>query len=136
MQMDIPPPPYVGLYGSHSGDWRNGAIELLDDARIAYYDPTDLAWRRITASNGDLLQSEVDALVAKQHVGMSSSACVIFHLARTRKGETSETEVTTAVAARCELGFLTGRGIRSFSTSNLTSKAEIISGLRSLPTPT
>ena len=114
--MEIPPPPYVGLYGSHSGDWRAVAIERLNKSGIACYDPTDPAWGRINETTGDRLQPEIDTLVAKQHSGLIGAACVVFHLARrkARDGVTSDTDVTAALAARCELGFLTGRGIRTF----------------------
>lgn len=114
--MEIPTHPYVGLYGSHSGDWRSSAIERLSKAGITFYDPTDAAWSRIDETNGDRLQPEIDTLVAKQHLGLLSAACVVFHLARrkTRNGVTSDTDVTAALAARCELGFLTGRGIPTF----------------------
>ena len=114
--MDIPSLPYLGLYGSHSGNWRALAISKLSKAGVPFYDPTDLGWKRINEGNGDLLQHDINVLVAKQHLALVGATCVIFHLARrkTLDGVTSDTDVTAALAARCELGFLTGRGIPTF----------------------
>lgn len=114
--MPIPPPPYVGLYGSHSGDWRDEATGLLEAAGVAFYDPTDPRWQGITEENGDEKQELINLLVAEQHKGLNGATCVVFHLARweTRKGVTDKTQEKAAFAARCEIGFLTGRGIRTF----------------------
>jgi hypothetical protein len=113
--MDHPGARYVALYGSQSGDWRDRVTSTLDAAGIASLDPTDAGWHGIDASNSDLRQAEIDALVAQEHLGMIRAACVVFHLARRRVVGGRETgDTTLALASRCELGFLTGRGIRTF----------------------
>lgn len=113
--MEIPEEPYVGLYGSHSGDWREEVSTALATAGVAYYDPTDPGWSGINETNEDARQAEIDALVAKEHRGMNHATCVIFHLGRRKRRSGSPTgETTIALASRCELGFLTGRGIPTF----------------------
>lgn len=114
--MEIPDPPYVGLYGSHSGPWRDEIAGRFEAAGVAFYDPTDPRWQGITEENGDEKQELIDLLVAEQHKALNGAACVVFHLARWKTGEdTPEKPVeTSALAARCEIGFLTGRGIRTF----------------------
>ncbi len=114
--------PFVGLYGSHSGDWREVAAKLLDEAGVAWYDPTDARWQDITHENGDAMQWLVDELVAEQHQGMLNATCVIYHLASrveyfdpANAPEPSDSGARVAApAARCELGFLTGKGIPTF----------------------
>jgi hypothetical protein len=113
--MQIPEAPYVGLYGSHSGDWREGVIAALTSVGVAHYDPTDPGWGGINEANGDARQAELDALVATTHRGMNGAACVIFHIARLKaRGGVPTGETTMALASRCELGYLTGRGTRTF----------------------
>jgi hypothetical protein len=120
--MDIPSKPYVGLYGSHSGDWRSVCARALSNYQISWYDPTDKQWDDITDENGDSYQTLIDELVAKQHQGMLNASCVVFHLAQTKSYSYEENkpkpedkgQVLTAFAARCELGFLIGSGIQTF----------------------
>jgi hypothetical protein len=95
---------FVALYGSQAGDWRKISAKLLEESGVAWHDPTDPRWEEITHENGDTKQELIDELVAEQHRGMQDASCVIYHLA----------SQTTALAARCELGFLTGKGIRTF----------------------
>lgn len=99
---------YVGLYGSHGGDWRLRAAALLDDAGVAWHDPTDRRWDGITHENGDRHQALVDELVAEEHEALLGLACAVFHLA----GGPSP---PASLAARFELGLLTGRGIPTFA---------------------
>lgn len=119
----IPRDHFVGLYGSHSGDWRDLPKELLGRAGISWYDPTDSRWQGITHENGDEQQELISDLVAQQHRGMLGAACVIYHLGRRVEyrdpgnvpdPDNSGQEVS-ALAARCELGFLTGKGIQTFA---------------------
>ncbi|HSK77594.1 MAG TPA: hypothetical protein VLQ45_14175 [Thermoanaerobaculia bacterium] len=114
--MPIPPPPYVGLYGSHSGDWRDEVAGIFEAEGVAFYDPTDPRWKGIDEKNGDEKQELIDLLVAEQHKALNGAACVVFHLARweTRNGVTDKAREKPALAARCEIGFLAGRGIRTF----------------------
>ncbi len=114
--MDIPAPPYVGVYGTHDskepGDptWRGPVMDRLADVGIAAYDPTDHAgWDPITEENGDAYQTTVDALVAKQHDALTGAACVIHNLLGIVNGEP-----TTSHAARAELAFLAAAGIPTF----------------------
>ena len=121
--MRIPIRPYIGLYGSHSGDWRRSCERALKELGIAFYDPTDVRWKSISEATGDRQQSIIDRLVAKQHRGMLRAMCVIHHLAahvryadpanRPKPDDTGR-EIP-AFAARAELGYLMGRGIRTFS---------------------
>lgn len=115
--MPIPDEPFVGLYGSHTGPWRRPVIRKLQQAGIRYFDPTDsAAWSEINDDNGDEKQPQVDELVEKQHQGMLQAQCVVFHLARWRDpaDPSGKKDEVCAFAARCELGFLTGRGIPTF----------------------
>jgi hypothetical protein len=120
--MRIPKKTYVGLYGSHSGDWRSVCVKALDNHQIPWYIPTDEQWKAISDKNGDSYQGLINRLVAKQHRGMLNASCVIFHLARRKSYHYGENKpkpddtrkVLTAFAARCELGFLIGRGIQTF----------------------
>lgn len=121
--MDIPNKPYIALYGSHSGNWRERCAELLERHEIAYYDPTDPGWNGIDEHNGDRLQDRIDRLVKKQHEGLLRSVCVIYHLANQKQEYLNDESFSSrdpdgehkpAPAARCELGFLTGRGLRTF----------------------
>jgi Nucleoside 2-deoxyribosyltransferase like len=106
---------YGALYGSHSGDWRRAVTAELDAAGLAFLDPTNPGWQGIDASSGDARQAEIDALVALEHQGLLGAACVVFHLARRKVVAGRETgETTLALASRSELGFLAGRGIRTF----------------------
>lgn len=98
---------YVGLYGSHGGDWRHEATELLDAAGIPWHDPSDPRWNGITHENGDQFQSLIDQLVADEHEGLLGAGCVVFHLA-------GGPHPQAALAARFELGLLAGRGLRTF----------------------
>jgi hypothetical protein len=114
--MEIPPAPYVAVYGSNSGDWRDGVIAALAAAGIPWFDPSNAGWATIDAANGDARQAEIDALVALEHRGMLGASCVIFHLGfRKIIGGVPTGGTTLALASRCELGFLTGRGIRTFA---------------------
>ncbi|WP_437723502.1 hypothetical protein [Sorangium sp. So ce861] len=114
--MEIPPTPYVAVYGSNSGDWRDGVIAALAAAGLSWFEPSDDGWATIDAASGDARQAEIDALVAREHRGMLGASCVIFHLARRKVvGGAPTGETTVALASRCELGFLTGRGIRTFA---------------------
>lgn len=113
---------YIGLFGSHSGDWRALCSQRLDAAGVAWFDPTDPRWQGINADNGDEQQELIDELVAEQHRGMRDAACVIYHLASRRTYRLAYDELpadagapVAALAARCELGFLTGRGIPTFA---------------------
>lgn len=116
LSMAIPTSPFIALYGSHSGDWREPIVASLKNQQIAYYDPTDPAWQSINEQNGDDKQADINALVAKQHSALRAATCVIFHLAyyRTEQGikiktnEQGQAASLTSFAARCELGFLTG----------------------------
>jgi hypothetical protein len=120
--MEIPDEPYVALYGSHPGGWREKCVKLLSDNKIAWYDPTDERWDNISDQNGDRMQAVIDRLVAKEQQGLLRASCVVFHLAhRNSHGGTSREHTREAVgdtqqfpAARCELGFLIGSGIRAF----------------------
>jgi hypothetical protein len=114
--MDVPREPYIALYGSHSGDWREALKARLGREGVACYDPTDERWQAINPSNGDERQAEVDAIVAKEHVALRGATCVIFHLARRRRvgGVVHDDQTTLALASRVELGFVTGRGVVTF----------------------
>ena len=121
--MKIPETTYVGLYGSHSGDWRSVCVGALDQRRIPWYDPTDKEWNSISHENGDSKQELINSLVEVQHRGMLNAGCVIYHLAQkksysnavNRPSPDDTDEIVQAFAARCELGFLIGRGIRTFA---------------------
>jgi len=116
------PKRFVSLYGSQSGDWREVCKTRLDAAGVAWKDPTDPRWQGITHENGDAMQKLIDELVADQHQGLLDATCVVYHLAA--RVEYSNTRnipnpddtgsQVVALAARCELGFLTGRGIPTF----------------------
>jgi hypothetical protein len=108
--MDIPKQPYVALYGSHSGPWRQTCTQLLSANGIAWYDPSDKDWQTISDENGDQMQSVVDRLVAKQQQALLRARCVIFHLSTPNSDPAND----KSLAARCELGFLMGRGIQTF----------------------
>lgn len=120
--MRIPKKNYVGLYGSHSGDWRSICISAFNHHQIPWYDPTDERWKLITEENGDSYQTLINSLVAKQHRGILNASCIVFNLARKKsyyykenKPNPSDTrKILTAFAARCELGFLIGRDIQTF----------------------
>jgi hypothetical protein len=113
--MELPTAPYVGIYGSQSGDWQDAVKAALDAAGLAWYDPTDEGWAGIDASNGDARQAEIDALVAREHRGLNGAACVVFHLARREVRRLVPTGKTSAsLTSRCEIGYLSGRGIRTF----------------------
>lgn len=120
--MRIPKKKYVGLYGSHSGDWRSICVRAFNNHQIPWYDPTDEQWKVISDKNGDNYQTLINRLVAKQHRGMSNAGCIIFHLARVKSYYYEENKpnpddtgkILTAFAARCELGFLIGNGIPTF----------------------
>ncbi len=113
---------FVGLYGSQSGDWREACMARLDAAGVEWHDPTDPRWEGITHENGDAMQELIDELVAEQHRGLLDATCAIYHLARkveyfnaSNVPDTDDSGArVAALAARCELGFLTGMGIRTF----------------------
>jgi hypothetical protein len=121
--MKIPETAYVGLYGSHSGDWRSVCARALDEHQILWYDPTDERWKSITRENGDSKQELIDSLVEVQHRGMLNADCVIYQLAHKRSyygaanrpSQDNTGEIVQAFAARCELGFLIGKGIKTFA---------------------
>lgn len=121
--MEIPLEPYVALYGSHSGDWRDICIKKFKNHNISWYDPTDKEWRGITEENGDSHQTTINRLVAKQHEGILNASCVLFHLAarksyhykKNKPNPDDTNKKLTAFAARCELGFLIGKGIPTFA---------------------
>lgn len=114
-RMDLPERPYVGLYGSHGGDWREGVKASLTAEGIAFHDPIDGGWAGIDGTNGDARQADIDALVAREHLGMRGAACVIVHLEQRTVIHGRPTGGTTlSLASRCEIGFLAGRGIRTF----------------------
>lgn len=116
--MSLPSKPFIALYGSHLGDWRAPLVARLAREGIAYHDPTDAGWQPINEHHGDAEQATIDALVAREHQGMVDATCVVFYLARRarRRGPDGEdVELTTlSFASRCELGFLTGRGVLTF----------------------
>lgn len=102
--------PYIGLFGSYDGDWRERAAGILSSQGITTKDPNDQAWDGINHDNGDAKQAEIDVLVAQQHDMIRAAACVVYHLgAFDQHGEP-----LPAHAARCELGFLTGVGKATF----------------------
>jgi len=103
-------PGYVGLFGSYGGTWRERAIAWFQARGIACKDPSDPAWDHISHENGDAKQAEIDALVARQHELMHGAACILFNL----DAFGPDGKPLPANAARCELGFLTGAGIRTF----------------------
>lgn len=110
--MEIPDGPFVALYGSHSGDWRLPLIARFEREGVAWFDPTNEGWDGIDATNGDARQTDIDALVAREHAALQRAGCVVFYLARRRREQGRETGATTiALASRCEFGFLIGRGI-------------------------
>ncbi|HEY8188378.1 MAG TPA: hypothetical protein VIF64_20075 [Pyrinomonadaceae bacterium] len=120
--MKIPDKPYVALYGSHSGNWREACIKLLSHNNLLWYDPSDQRWSDITNENGDQMQPLINRLVAKEQRGLMQARCVVFHLSHpvassaTRRKRARETrnDDENFLAARCELGFLIGRGIPTF----------------------
>src|SRR5690349_12919971 len=110
--MRIPNKPYVALYGSQSGGWREQCINLLSGRNLAWYDPTDERWSDISAENGDQRQSLIDGLVAKEMRGLLQANCVIFNLSNGFSYPTTGGRHTTkqgtqesgySLAARCEL---------------------------------
>ena len=115
-----PPDAYIGLYGSHSGDWREHCARRFASWGIATFDPTDTdSWARVTDETGDQLQDLVNTLVARQHEGILGASAVVFHLARRWSSVgPSDPRVhagdLTAFAARAELGFLAGAGIHTW----------------------
>lgn len=98
---------YVGLYGSHGGQWRREACALLDAAGIPWHDPTDPRWNGITHENGDQHQALIDQLVAEEHEGLLGAGCVVFHIG-------GGPDPPVSLAARFELGLLAGRGTPTF----------------------
>ena len=98
---------YVGLYGSLGEDWRCRAKALLDVARVPWHDPSDSRWQGITLENGDQHQALINELVAEEHEGLLKAGCVVYQL-------TGGSEPPSSLAARFELGLLTGRGIDTF----------------------
>ena len=113
--MSIPQTPYVALYGTHSGDWRTTCSDLLSANSINWYNSVDERWKNITEKNGDQMQSVIDNLVAKQQEALLRSACVVFHLSSHYFADTGRNGTERSLAARCELGFLIGTGIRTFA---------------------
>jgi hypothetical protein len=113
--MDVPLMPYVALYGTAHGDWRQSAAAALDHAGVAWYDPTEAAWASIDETNGDVRQSEIDVLVKKELSALTGASCVVFHLTG---GEGPGTRVAgsapRSLASRFELGFVAGRKITTF----------------------
>lgn len=102
-----PPGTYVGLYGSHGGDWRRRVAALLNEAGVPWHDPTDPRWEGITHETGDRNQARIDELVAEEHEGLAGAACAVFHLA-------GGPDPPASLAARFELGLLAGRGTPTF----------------------
>lgn len=105
-----PEAPYVGLYGSHGGDWRQRCRRLLDEAGVPWHDPSDPRWEDITHETGDRHQHLIDDLVAEELTALHDAACVIFHLGGRGEGEdgAEEREPPAALASRFELGVLAG----------------------------
>lgn len=95
---------YVALYGSHGEDWRRRARLRLDAANVRWHDPTDSRWEGITHENGDQHQQLIDQLVDEEHRGLLGAGCVIYQL----------TGGQPSLAARFELGLLSGKGIETF----------------------
>jgi hypothetical protein len=113
--MQIPPTPYVALYGSNSGDWRVPVVSALDDARVHWFDPTTPEWDAINWENGDALQPTIDRLVQREQDALEGAACVLWYIARRVRRDGQETgETTIALASRLELGVVLGRGSPTF----------------------
>lgn len=104
---DHPVGTYVGLFGSHGGDWRARCRRLLDEAGVPWHDPTDPRWEGIDHDSGDRQQALVDELVAEEHAALLGARCAVFHL---RGGDPPP----PSLAARFELGLLAGRRIPTF----------------------
>lgn len=98
---------YVGLFGSHGGDWRRRCVTRLDAAGVPWHDPSDPRWDGITHDTGDRQQELIDELVAEEQEALLGARCVIFHLA-------GGPEPPPSLAARFELGLLAGRRIPTF----------------------
>lgn len=103
--------PYVGLFGIAT-PWRLRCIEILEREGIAYFDPTDAAWDHINHDNGDEKQALIDDLVRRQHEGILGATCILYCLAA--RDEATQQPIH-AYAARCELGFLTGRNVPTYA---------------------
>lgn len=102
---------YVGLFGSHGGDWRERCAEQLQAEGIPCHDPTDDRWSPVNHENGDRYQDLIDDLVSEQNQAILGSRCVVFHLAGKPD---DDSEAPESLAARFELGLLSGRGIPTF----------------------
>jgi hypothetical protein len=113
--VEIPSEPFVALYGSNSGDWREQVATALRHASVAFFDPLEPRWASIDTANGDAMQALVDELVDREHRALEQARCAIFHVARAVvvKGEATG-DTVAALASRVELGFLAGRGIAAF----------------------
>lgn len=107
--MKIPHGKFVALYGCHGTPWREGVMRALEKEGILSYDPTDPAWAEIDDQNGDSEQAKIDELVAKQHEALIRASCVIHFLFAHVGGKPKECH-----AARAELAYLAGAGIRTF----------------------
>lgn len=105
LPMPIPARPYVALYGSHVGSWRQDHKPLFESRGVAYFDPIDPAWGEIDHENGDRKQPLINRLVETQRQAMLGAAAVLFYL-----GETKE----NSPAARFELGMLSMSSIPVF----------------------
>lgn len=95
--MEIPGLPYVALYGSHVGEWRQEVAGILEAGGVPFYDPRDPRWRNVTEETGDELQDVVDELVEVQRRALLGAAAVLFYVARADGN---------SPAARFELGML------------------------------
>jgi len=105
--------PTIGLLGSYSGDWRATCGAALAAHPVRIYDPSHDDWSGINHHNGDQMQARIDTLVAAQHEAIRGLTCAIFHLHAWL--DPQQQTPAPAYAARCELGFLTGRGIPTFA---------------------
>jgi hypothetical protein len=84
-------------------------MRALEQEGILSYDPTNSGWAEINDQNGDAEQAKVDKLVSKQHEALSRASCVIHYLFAHVGGKPKECH-----AARAELAYLAGAGIRTF----------------------
>ena len=127
---ELPPKPYVGLFGNHHNNWRQWATAVLAQRGVResqIYDSTDKGWCVVNELSGDPLQPWIDELVKRQHHAMKNAACLIFSMDSKRRTwpmvdlssagsipRETEPYVGSIFAARCELGWLAGISKPSF----------------------
>ena len=109
-RMQIPTEPFVGLFGNWQREgsgtpWRADAARRFTREGFAWFDPTQSGWTGLDESNGDALQSRIDALVAHEQEALTRCACAVMYIV-TPPLRPDGTAPETPLASRVELGEL------------------------------